>query len=136
MNILRIYGVVANLHVEPLNCDSRAKISSETPFGDKKISPKFGFYAVIPEEQRIKTLPFVEKTISIYKANKSIFQEKQKGFLANALDFYLRSLGDLRLEEKLIDSMIAFESLFSSSKERQELRRSYSLRASFLLCGR
>ena len=37
MNILRIYGIVANLHVEPLNCDSRSKISSERPFGDKEI---------------------------------------------------------------------------------------------------
>ena len=113
LSILRIFGVVANLHVEPLNCDSRTIISSDKPFGDKNISPNFGLYAVIPEEQRTKTLPLVEKTISIYKANKNAFKEKQKGFLVNALDYYLRSLGDLRLEEKLIDLMIALESLFS-----------------------
>lgn len=66
-----------------------------------------------------------------YETVKKVFQNKNKAFLRNAIDYYYRSLGDFRLEEKLIDLMISLESLFS--KETQELRLRLSLRASLFL---
>ena len=88
-------------------------------------------YAVIEEEQRVKNVPLLKKTMTKYESVKNIFQDRNKAFLRNAIDYYHRSLGDLRLEEKLIDLMISLESLFS--RETQELRLRISLRASFLL---
>jgi hypothetical protein len=60
-----------------------------------------------------------------------IYKKNTRSYLRNAIDYYHRSLGDIRLEERLIDLMIALESLFSL--EVSELRLRYSLRASFFL---
>ena len=65
---------------------------------------------------------------------KSVFEEKEKSYLRNAIDYYYRSLEDSRLEKKLIDLMISLESLFS--REIDELSLRYSLRASFFLSSR
>lgn len=130
-NIAQMYAIVTNLHVEVLPSSVAAKISSENPFGYTKYPPELGFIAVIDDEQRRKNIPFIKKTITKYKSLKTIFQNKNKAFLKNAMDYYHRSLGDFRLEEKLIDLMISLESLFS--REAQELRLRISLRASSLL---
>ena len=130
-NIAHMYGLVTNVYTELLLSSVMAKISSEAPFGHTTYPPELGFYAVIEEEQRMKNVPLLKKTMTKYESVKNIFQDKNKAFLRNAIDYYHRSLGDLRLEEKLIDLMISLESLFS--RETQELRLRISLRASFLL---
>lgn len=130
-NIAQVYGLVTNVNTEVLLSSVMAEISSENPFGHTKYGPDFGFIAVIEEEQRKKNVPLLEKTMTKYESVKSIFQNRNKAFLRNAVDYYHRSLGDLRLEEKLIDLTISLESLFST--ETQELRLRISLRASSLL---
>ena len=130
-NIAQMYGLVTNVYVEALLSSVMAKISSEDPFGYTKYPPELGFVAVIEDEQRRKNIPLLKKTMEKYELVKSIFQNKNKAFLRNAIDYYHRSLGDLRLEEKIIDLVISLESLFS--RETQELRLRISLRASFLL---
>jgi len=130
-NIAHMYGLVTNVHIEVLLSSVMAKISSEDPFGHTKYPPELGFYAVIEEEQRMKNVPLLKKTMTKYESVKNIFQNKNKTFLRNAIDYYHRSLGGLRLEEKLIDLVISLESLFSGGN--RELRLRYSLRASFLL---
>lgn len=130
-NIVQMYGLVTNVYAEVLLNSVRAKISSEDPFGYTKYSPEFWLKAVIGDEERVKNIPLIKKTMAKYETVKTIFQDKNKAFLRNALDYYYRSLGDVRLEEKLIDLMISLESLFS--RETQELRLRISLRASFFL---
>lgn len=131
-NITQMYGLVTNAYVEVLSSSVMTKISSENSFGHAKISPEFRLKLGIGHEQRIKNIPFLNKTMTKYKLVNAIFQDKNKAFLRNAIDYYYRSLRDFRLEEKLIDLMISLESLFSG--DTQELRLRISLRASSLLC--
>lgn len=130
-NMAQMYGLVTNVYVEVLLSSVMAKISSENPFGHTKYSPEFRLVAVLEDEQRRKNVPLIKKTMAKYESAKTIFQDKNKAFLRNALDYYYRSLGDFRLEERLIDLMVSLESLFS--RETQELRLRISLRASFFL---
>jgi len=130
-NILQMYSLVKNVYAEVLPNWVTSEISSEHPFGHPKYSPEFRLVPKYSDEQRVKNVPFLEKTIIKYESVKSIFQDRNKAFLRTALDYYHRSLGDLRLEEKLIDLMVSLESLFS--REAQELRLRISLRASSLL---
>ena len=130
-NILQIYSLVKNVYAEVLPSWVTSRVSSEQPFGHPKYSPEFRLVPKYSDEQRMKNAPFLEKTIVKYKSVKNVFQDKNMVFLRNALDYYHRSLGDLRLEEKLIDLMVSLESLFS--REGQELRLRISLRASSLL---
>lgn len=130
-NIVKIYGLVSNTYVDVMAGGSASKISSEYPFGDKKLCGQFSLIPGFDDEQRRKQIPIIERTIAKYKAVKPIFNQKSKSFLENALDYYYRSLKDETLEEKIIDLMISLESLFS--KEKDELGLRYSLRASYLL---
>jgi len=130
-NIMLVYSLFTDIHVEVLSGSSSSKISSEHPFGDKKLCVHLGMIPVFDEERRNREIPILEKTIAKYESTKSVFEKKNKAFLKNAIDYYYRSLGDNRLEEKIIDLMIALESLFS--KENDELGLRYSLRAGFLL---
>jgi hypothetical protein len=130
-NIVKVYGLVSNTYVDVMSGSSASKISSEHPFGDKKLRGHFGLIPVFDEERRRREIPLIEKTITKYEVVKPIFQGKAKGFLRNAIDYYYRSLKDDKLEEKIIDLMISLESLFSN--ERDELGLRYSLRTTFLL---
>jgi hypothetical protein len=130
-NALQLYSIVKNVYTEVMPSWVTAEISPEHPFGYPKYSPEFRLVARIGDEQRVKNIPFLNKTVAKYESVKDIFQNKNKAFLKNAMDYYHRSLGDFRLEEKLIDLMISLESLFS--REAQELRLRISLRASSLL---
>jgi len=132
-NIILVYDLVANRHVEVLSGSSYRKIDSEHAFGDKRLCMHLRLIPVFNEEERKKNIPTLEKAITKYKEIKDVFQQKKERFLKNAIDYYSRSLGDNLLEEKLIDLMIALESLFS--KETQELRLRISQRASFFLGG-
>ncbi|MDQ1278909.1 MAG: hypothetical protein QG670_169 [Thermoproteota archaeon] len=130
-NIAKIYGLVSNTYVDVMSGSSASKISSDHPFGDKKLRGNFTLIPVFDEEQRRGYIPIIEKTIKKYEVVKPIFQGKTKGFLRNAIDYYYRSLRDETLEEKIIDLMISLESLFSN--ELDELGLRYSLRTGFLL---
>lgn len=130
-NIAKVYGLVSNAYVDVMPGGSAAKISSEYPFGDKKLCGQFGMIPVFDEELRRRNIPLIEKTVTKYEAVKPIFQGKAKGFLRNAINYYYHSLRDEKLEERIIDLMIALESLFS--KENDELGLRYSLRTAFLL---
>lgn len=130
-NIAKVYGLVSNTYVDVMGSSSASKISSEHPFGDKKIRGHISLITVIDEERRRREIPLIEKTITKYEVVKPIFQGKAKAFLRNAIDYYYRSLKDEKLEERIIDLMISLESLFS--KERDELGLRYSLRTTFLL---
>jgi hypothetical protein len=137
MNALRdialIYTLTANTAVNLLPGRSKSRIDSEHQFGDKRLCMRLGMIPVFDEDRRKKDIPILEKTLKKYEEVKaSIFRQKKKRFLKNAMDYYSRSLGDDLLEEKLVDLMIALESLFS--KETQELRLRISQRASFFLC--
>jgi hypothetical protein len=129
-NLLQIYGLVSDNYAKVPSGWASAKISSEHPFGSLEHLGG-SLVAVLDENQRNRQIPNLKKTIEKYDSTKSIFQNKNQAFLKNAIDYYYRSLGDDRLEEKLIDLMIALESLFS--KENDELALRYSLRAAFLL---
>jgi hypothetical protein len=130
-NIAKVYGLVSNTYVDVMSGSSASKISSEHPFGDKKLCGHIGLIPVLDEERRRRDIPLIEKTITKYEVVKPIFQGKAKGFLRNAIDYYYRSLKDDKLEEKIIDLIISLESLFSN--ERDELGLRYSLRTTFLL---
>lgn len=130
-NILQIYGLVTNKYAEATACGDRDKISSKTPFGSKLEHWTAVLTEKLDEAKRNKNIPLLEKTFTKYKAIKSVFQNKNRAFLKNALDYYYRSLNDDRIEEKLIDLMISLESLFS--KNEPELTYRISLRASFFL---
>jgi hypothetical protein len=129
-NILQIYGLVSDTYAKFPSGWTSAKISSDHPFGS--IKHLGGSLVVeVDENYRKRQIPNLKKAIEKYDSTRSVFQNKNQAFLKNALDYYYRSLGDGRLEEKLIDLMIALESLFS--KENDELTLRYSLRAAFLL---
>lgn len=130
-DITQIYGLVGNNYAEVIPSFLAVPISSLNRFG----YPHAWSWVkrIVTDEEREKNIPFIKKTMAKYELVKSIFQVKKKAFLRNAIDYYHRSLGDSRLEEKLIDLMISLESLFSKKGEQQELRLRYSLRASFLL---
>ncbi len=130
-NMAQIYGLVTNSHVDVLTSSSYGKISTDYPYGDRRLCRHVGFVAVYNDEERKKNTPNIEKTLSKYETIKSIFNGKKKSFLRNAVDYYVRSIEDKRLEEKLLDLMISLESLFSNEKDELGLR--YSLRASYLL---
>ena len=132
-DITRIYCLVSNDYAEVMPYGAMVPISSEHPFGYPKLFAWFWTKRIVTDEERERNIPFIKKTMTKYELVKSIFQVKKKAFLRNAIDYYHRSLGDSRLEEKLLDLMISLESLFSKKGERQELRLRYSLRASFLL---
>lgn len=129
-NLLQIYGLVSNHHTEIQTCGTIDEISSEIPFGSSEFLT--GTLTVkLNEKQRNREIPIIEKTIEKYEMFKTFLQNKDKDFLKNAIDYYNRSLRDHRLEEELIDLMIAFEYLFSAQQDELTLR--YSLRATFLL---
>jgi len=129
-NILQVYGLITGAHAEAMPGSSLAKIS-DYPFGDMRLRGDLRLIPVFDEERRRREIPLLEKTMAKYGLIKHLFESKKKGFLRNAIDYYNRSLGDVRLEERLIDLMISLESLFS--KEREELGLRYALRTSFLL---
>ena len=129
-DFLQVYGLVSDNYAEPPSGRTSAKISPENPFGSLKHLGIF-MEAVLDEKQRNRQIPNLQKTFEKYNATRAIFRSKNQAFLKNAIDYYYRSLGDDRLEEKLIDLMIALESLFS--KENDELTLRYSLRAAFLI---
>ena len=85
----------------------------------------------IGDELREKSIPLLEKTIATYESVRGIFDDTRKSYLINALNYFCHALDGISNEEKLIDLMIAMESLFS--RERQELRLRISLRSAFLL---
>lgn len=131
-NIMQIYGLVTVSHVDVLPSLGYGKISVENPFGNKRLcASRLGLIAVYDHEERKKNIPNIEETLSKYNAVKNIFSGTEKAFLRNAVDYFVRSIGDKRLEEKLLDLMISLESLFSNEKDELGLR--YSLRASYLL---
>ena len=130
-NIARIYGLVRKAYAEVLSSSVAAKISSEDPFGYTKHPPDLRLIPVFDDEQRRKEVPLLKETIAKYESVKNVFEDRRKSYLRNAIDYFYHALGDRRYEERLIDLMIAMESLFS--KEPQELRLRISLRAAFLL---
>lgn len=129
-NMIQVYSFVTNVRLEFPSNWVMSQITSENPFGNPKWLPEFRLVPVIAEEQREKNVLIIRRALAKYELLKSIFQDKKRAFLRNAIDYYHRSLGDLRLEEKLIDLMISLESLFG---ETQELRLRISLRVSSIL---
>ncbi len=106
-------------------------ITKDIPFGTMKFT--FITSEDIPDEKRKqRNKSFIEKAVIKYYALSSIFENKDRVFLRNSIDYYNRSLKDDRLEEKLIDLMIALESLVSNN-EKDELALRYSLRIAFLV---
>jgi len=128
-NMVRIYGLVADHYAEVLPFYYIAPVSSESPFGTE---PSVRFYSVkVFGDEREKSIPLLEKTIATYEAVRGIFDDTRKSYLINAISYFCHALDGRSNGEKLIDFMIAMESLFS--KEVQELRLRISLRAAFLL---
>lgn len=130
-SITQIYSLVSDRYIEILPGTAYAEVSSDRPFGFLKYFGGLTMMPVYNEDQRAEHASFLRKALEKYDSVKSIFQDRKKSYLRNAIDYYTRSLGDSRLEEKLIDGMISLESLFSS--DVQELRLRISLRSSFFL---
>lgn len=126
--ILQIYGLISNFHASTNPGYSAKKISSESPFGVIDISIGLTLVPVVMDNQRKEHEPLLKKTLEKYTLMET---RGQTGFLLNAIDYYHRSLGDTNRQEKLIDSMICLESLFSGGGG--ELRLRYSLRMAHLL---
>jgi hypothetical protein len=130
-SIVQIYALLSGHHVTVLPGHSSTYISAERPFGYEKLRGNLTLIPVFDEIRRKKEMPILKKTMAKYEEIKNIFIKKKKRFLKNAIDYYNRSLGDASYEEKLIDLMISLESLLS--REQDELRLRYSLRAAYLL---
>jgi len=129
-NIVQIYGLVTRLHAEVLPTQYVAAISPLRAFG-QAFTPDVRVVRRLKEVSRKKIIPLLEKTIEKHDSVQKIFENRSKSYLRNAISYFHHALGGNRYEEKLIDLMIALESLFS--KEVQELRLRLSLRAAFLL---
>ena len=127
-NIAEVYGLITNRHFEIIGTTFAGQSSKG---GVKTAGAELIAKHVISNEKRAKNVPQIEKALTKYKALQAIFTQKGKFFLRNAIDYYVRSLKDDLLEEKLLDLMISLESLFSNEKD--ELGYRYSLRASSLL---
>jgi hypothetical protein len=126
-NIAEIYGIVTNRYFKILDTSFEILRDGNVKVVGAELIAKH----VINNESRVKNVPQIEKALKKHDELHGIFSQKEKFFLRNAIDYYTRSLKDYRLEEKLLDLMIALESLFSSEKD--ELGYRYSLRASSLL---
>lgn len=131
-DIIQVYSLVSNHYAEAESSSSASQLTSARPFGYAQFIPsEMRFIPVPSDEQRKENVPFLRQTIEKFEFLKKIYENKKKSYLKNAIDYYHRSLGDIRLEEKLIDLMISLESLFSDGQ--QELRLRYSLRIAFFL---
>lgn len=131
-DILKVYGLVAT-HYAGLPSSRRtimSKVSSEEPFGSMKSTPEGGLYPFFDDEKRRENIPLIKRTIAKYQSVKQIFEDEGKLYLRNAIDYFYHAL-NVSPEERLIDLMVALESLFS--RQSQELRLRISLRAAFLL---
>jgi len=126
-NIAEVYGLITNRHFEILGTTYEKIAEGKV----KEIGVELIAKRLITAEQRVHNVPQIEKALTKYKELQAIFNQEQNFFLRNAIDYYVRSLKDNLLEEKLLDLMIALESLFSNEKD--ELGYRYSLRASSLL---
>jgi len=126
--ILQIYGLISNFHASVNSGLSARKITSESPFGVVGTSIGLSMIPVVMDDQRKEHEPLLIKTL---EKNALMETRAHSGFILNAIDYYHRSLGDTNREEKLIDSMICLESLFSGGGG--ELRLRYSLRMAHLL---
>jgi len=132
-DILKVYGLVATHYagLPSSRITIMSKVSSEEPFGSMKRTPEGGLYPFFDDEKRRENIPLIKRTIAQYQSIKQIFEDEGKLYLRNAIDYFYHALNVIRPEERLIDLMIAMESLFS--KQPQELRLRISLRAAFLL---
>jgi Apea-like HEPN len=127
--IFQIYGLISDSHVEVPTGWCASPITKEIPFG--KMKHIFIESEVIADEKtKERYKPLIKKAITKYTCVKDIYENQNKAYLRNAIDYYNRSLKDDSLEEKLIDLMIALESLFSGGGGELALR--YSLRIAFL----
>ena len=128
-NIAEVYGLITNRHFEILDSTFEGKFSRDG--GVKTVGAELIAKPAISDEKRAKNVPQIEKTLMKYKTLQAIFSQREKFFLRNAIDYYVRSLKDDLLEEKLLDLMICIEALFNN--ENDELSYRYSLRVSSLL---
>lgn len=129
---LRIYSLLVGRHARIVG-HSANTLGPEDPLGTRKFFAEFGIISKYNEQQVKRYTDVLNQTIAKFDSVKRIFEERGKSYLKNAIDYFYHALGDTRLEERLIDLMIAVESLFSKKDERQELRLRFSLRAAFLL---
>lgn len=132
-DILKVYGLITTHYARlpSSRVTIMSKVSSGEPFGSMKRTPEGGLYAFFGDEKRRENIPLIKRTIAKYQSVKQIFEDDAKLFLRNAIDYFYHALNNIRPEERLIDLMIAMESLFS--RQPQELRLRISLRAAFLL---
>lgn len=133
-NILHIYALIADRYTKvPLEMSAQL-ITYEYPFGSP-MGYTYVFSTVsVTKEQLKRYTSLLIYTMNKYQEFKTIFELKSKSFMRNAIVYYYRAMEDLselRLEEALIDLMIALESLLS--KDPMELRYRLSLRTSLLL---
>jgi len=133
-NIAQVHALVTDRYVSIHGGSSSTYINTERPFGWDELKGGLSLIPVYTKEDRKNNVTKVNTTLAKYHELKSVFEEKEKSYLRNAIDYYYRSLEDNRLEKKLIDLMISLESLFS--REIDELNLWYSLRASFFLSSR
>lgn len=85
----------------------------------------------VREEEWEKYTSFLEMSVAKSRELERLLEEREKRFLRNAIEYYYRALGDVSLEERLIDLCISLESILSSHV--QELRLGLSLRTCLLL---
>lgn len=131
-NFFQIYSLINNCKIEVITTASGyGKITDEHPYGNSDLTKRLKFIPVFDEVEREEKTSLFINTMIKYNEIKDVFYNKKKAFLRNAIDYYLRSIGDKRKEEKLLDLTICLESLFSN--ELDELGLRYSLRVSALL---
>jgi len=127
---LSLYGLVTNNYVEsPLGYVSYP-INDVTPFGEIKYLSKVFAVKNSTNEQKEKEYQLLNYSGQIFNKFGSIFTDRSKRHLKNAVTYHYRALKDLdylSTEEVLIDEMIALESLFGLTGY------GLSLRASILL---
>jgi len=132
-DILKVYGLITTHYagLPSSRMTIMSKVSSEEPFGSMKRTPEGGLYPFFRDEKRRENIHLIKRTIAKYQSVKQIFENEAKLYLRNAIDYFYHALNNIRPEERLIDLMIAMESLFS--RQPQELRLRISLRGAFLL---
>lgn len=127
---LSLYGLVTSNYVEsPLGYVSYP-INESTPFGEIKYLSKIFTVKNLTDEQKEKECQLLNYSAQIFNEFGSLFTDRSKRHLKNAITYHYRALKDLdylSTEEALIDEMIALESLFGITGYGLSLRASVLL---------
>ena len=131
--ILHFYALISGIHVQSPQATRSCQINEQHPFGEY-YGGGLTMGPVLTQEQREYEKINLDKTMDLYSIYKKVYDQKTLQYLKNSIIYYYRATDDLnsfRLEEGLIDLIIALEYLLSN--ESSEIRFKISSRAATIL---